>query len=85
MKKADIKKRIDTMRKNARKNPKKKIENPNDKECPFRDKICNEKCKLYRKNKPGYECPFMEMPHMSWNVNLLVEELLGKQKRKGGD
>lgn len=79
----DITKRIEKMRKNARENNNQEVKNPNDKECPFKNQMCNDKCKLYRKNKPGYECPFQEVSHMSWNINSLVEGLLGKKKGGG--
>jgi len=46
-------------------------ENP--KICPFMstpDKpvACTPVCKLYRNNRPGYECHFQEMQAISWNT-----------------
>ena len=78
MEKPDIKKRINTLRENSRNNPSKKnLKNPNDKECPFRDQVCNSNCKLFRSNKKGYECPFQEITSMSWNLNDLIKKLIG--------
>ena len=78
MEKADITKRIDTLRDNSQKNPdKKNLKNSNEKECPFRDKVCGPHCKLFRLNKPGYECPFQEIPSMSWDLKSFVKKMLG--------
>lgn len=79
MEKADIKNRINSMRENSKNNPNKNnLKNPNDKECPFRDQVCDSRCRLFR-DKKGYECPFMEVSSISWNFKKLVEELIGKK------
>ena len=80
MEKADIKKRVDSMREEAvkKRGESDNLKNPNEKECPFRDKVCNSSCKLFRANKPGYECPFQEISPMAWNIKSLIEKLIGK-------
>lgn len=75
MEKADIKNRVDTIRKNSKGGN--GMENPNDKECPFRDQVCNSRCKLFRANKPGFECPFQELNSMSYNLMMLARKLIG--------
>lgn len=81
MEKADIKNRIDIMRKNARNNPGNKkgenLKNPNEKMCPFRDQVCDSRCRLFR-DRQGYECPFMEISSISWNFKDIVKILIGK-------
>lgn len=81
MEKADIKNRIDTIRDNAKKNKgkkgKEKLRNPNEKMCPFRDQVCDSRCRLFR-NRQGYECPFMEISSISWNLRDVIKILIGK-------
>jgi len=78
MKKIDFKERIDQIHNNAKNNDnKEELGNPNDRECPFSGKVCNKKCKLFRSNREGYECPFMEIPSMSWNLKSLIKKLIG--------
>ena len=78
MKQIDIKNRINKMRENSQNNSgDDKLENPNEKKCPFRDIACGPHCKLFRANKQGYECPFQEIPSMSWNLKNLVKKLIG--------
>jgi len=45
----------------------------NQKICPFMSRkgepvFCNSQCKLYRSNRPGYECHLQEMQAISWNT-----------------
>ena len=78
MEKADIEKRISSMRKNSKENKNNSdLKNPNEKECPFRDQACNSRCKLFRADKLGYECPFQEIVPMAWNLRTLVKKLIG--------
>lgn len=78
MEKSDIEKRVNLMRENAKNNPNKNnFKNPNKKECPFRDKICGPHCKLFRPGKEGYECPFQEIPSISWNLKAFIKKLIG--------
>ena len=77
MEKPDIKKRIETLRENSRNNlDKNNLKNPNEKMCPFRDQVCNSRCRLFR-DKKGYECPFMEINSISWNIRDAVKKLIG--------
>ncbi len=79
MNKIDIADRVNSLRENAKKNEgdKKNLKNLNGKVCPFRDKICAFDCKLYRENRAGYECPFQEIPSMSWNLKALIKKIVG--------
>ena len=79
MKKVDFKDRVNSLRDQANKNidNKENLKNPNDKECPFSGKVCCESCKLFRTNREGYECPFQEIPSMSWNLKSLMKKLIG--------
>lgn len=77
MEKAEIDKRVNILRKNAKKNNDGDSKNPNDKECPFSSKVCSSHCKLFRSNRQGYECPFQEIPSMSWNLKDLIKKLIG--------
>jgi len=41
--------------------------------CPFMstpeaDRACTSRCKFYRANKKGYECPFSELSCISYNL-----------------
>ena len=77
MEKADIEKRIETLRKSSQNNPdKNNLKNPNEKECPFRDMACGPHCRLFR-NRKGYECPFMEIGPISFNFKELVKKIIG--------
>ena len=76
MEKTEIENRVKTLRKNAEKNNN-GMKNPNDKMCPFRDQVCNSRCKLFRAGKIGYECPFQEIPSMSWDLKSFVKKMLG--------
>lgn len=78
MEKAEIEKRVNSLREDMKSNPNtNNLKNPNDKECPFSGKVCSSRCKLFRSNHPGYECPFNEIPSMSWNLKDLVRKLIG--------
>ena len=54
------------------------ISNPNDKKCPFNDKVCNERCKLFRNKEgtKGYECLFQEIGAISWNLKEFVKKII---------
>ena len=52
------------------------ISNSNDKKCPFRDRVCDESCQLFR-NKEGYECLFQEIAAISWNLKEIVKKIIG--------
>jgi len=79
MKKIDIAKRVISLRKTVKENEKKDLKNPNVKFCPFSDKnrVCSSRCKLFRSSRPGFECPFQEIPDMSWNLRSLIKKLIG--------
>lgn len=78
MKKVDFKERVNNLRDRAKENEEKGDQkNPNDRECPFSGKVCSESCKLFRSNREGYECPFQEIPSMSWNLKSLIKKLIG--------
>lgn len=55
------------------------VSNPNDKRCPFNDRVCNERCKLFRnkEGKKGYECLFQEIGAISWNLKEFVKKIIG--------
>ena len=72
MEKLNINERVNVMRDNAQK------EKQRGKICPFRDIECNSRCKLYRDNNRGFECPFQEIPSMSWNLKDLIKKIIGK-------
>lgn len=74
MKKIDFKERVNSLRQDTQKQ---QNNNPGEKECPFSGKVCSERCKLFRSNKEAYECPFQEIPSMSWNLKSLIKKLIG--------
>ena len=76
MEKSEIENRVNTLRDNAEKNNS-DMKNPNDKECPFRDQVCNSRCKLFRASRKGFECPFQEISSMSWDLKTFVKKMLG--------
>ena len=79
MEKINIAERVVSLRKIVKQNEKKDLKNPNLKFCPFSEKerVCNSRCKLYRPSRNGYECPFQEIPSMSWNLKSLIKKLIG--------
>ena len=78
MEKADIKKRVDKMRDDAKKNNKgqqkaKSIElKPGEKICPFSLGVgglpCGGWCQLHRSGKTAFACPLQEIPTIGWNT-----------------
>jgi len=57
--------------------------------CPFRsiggtDVTCTVKCKLFRNNAAGHNCPFQEIRSISWKLNGLIEFILIFAKSKFG-
>jgi hypothetical protein len=45
--------------------------------CPFSCKPCNPDCKLYRKEKEGYECYLQELQSVTWLMTE-IKKLLQK-------
>ncbi len=79
MEKIDYKKRLKKLGEKTAKitnENKTEVSNPNDKKCPFRDRVCDESCQLFR-NKEGYECLFQEIGAISWNLKELVKKIIG--------
>jgi len=76
MEKADFKSRANNLREGSKKNKGNNYYNNSDeKKCPFRDQVCNASCKLFRANKPGFECPFQEINSMSYNLMTIVKRM----------
>ena len=53
--------------------------------CPFmssgKDLVpCSARCKLYRQTKAGspFQCPFQELPSMSWQMKVAVTSQVNK-------
>jgi hypothetical protein len=49
--------------------------------CPFRslgttEGGCTSRCKLFRNNAAGHNCPFQEIRSISWKLNGLIEFVL---------
>ena len=78
MKKINYKKRMEKIGKRTSKITNKdetEFSNPNDKKCPFSNRVCSASCKFFR-DKKNYECLFQEIPAMSWNLKEIVKEII---------
>ncbi len=84
MEKIDVAERVVSLRKTVIKNEKKDLKNPNIRFCPFSSKreACSSRCKLFRASRHGYECPFQEIPSMSWNLKVLIKKIIGGREVK---
>ena len=53
--------------------------------CPITGNNCNSKCKLFRFNKAGHNCPLQEVFAVSWKLNTIELILTAFAKKNGID
>lgn len=86
MQKIDYKKKMEKLKKRAKKsgmgNEKEnslEYQTTSEKICPFMstpeaDRACTSRCKFYRPEKKNYECYFMVLQTISWFMKKLTDE-----------